>query len=143
VSLPALGDVDAGWLGVLCPGAGPGRGIVALPDRDDTVLVALPHQSPADAVVLGSVYGTTAPPDPGVEGGAVRRWSLHTAEGESIVVDRGEHRIRLADGAGSYVELAPDTVRIHASTALVIDAPGHAITIRAASVDFEHAPLPT
>src|SRR5690606_4573565 len=29
VSLPALGDVDAGWLAVLCPGAGPDRGIVA------------------------------------------------------------------------------------------------------------------
>jgi uncharacterized protein involved in type VI secretion and phage assembly len=142
VSLPALGDVDVGWLGVLCPGAGPGRGLVALPDRGDAVLVALPHQSPADAVVLGSVYGTTTPPDTGVTGDAVRRWSLRTADGQSIVVDDADHKVRVENRAGSYVELAPGTVRLHATTDLVIDAPGHGLTIRAASVDFEHAPLP-
>jgi len=141
VSLPALGDVDVGWLGVLCPGAGPGRGFVALPYPGDSVLVVLPHQSPADAIVLGSVYGTTKPPDPGVDGDAVRRWSLHTGDGQSIVVDDGEHRIRIADRAGSYVELAPDTVRLHAETDLVIDAPGKSMKIRASSVDFEHAPV--
>lgn len=140
VSLPALGDVDAGWLAVLCPGAGPGRGIVALPERDDTVLVALAHGSPADGIVLGALFGTTRPPDPGVEGGAVRRWSLHTAGGQSIVVDDGEHRVRVANQGGSYVELAPAAVRLHAAADLVIDAPGHTMTIRAASVDFEHAP---
>jgi Uncharacterized protein conserved in bacteria len=142
VSLPALGDVDAGWLAVLCPGAGPGRGIVALPDRGDTVLVAMPHSSPADAVVLGSLYGTNRPADSGVDGGSVRRWSLHTAGGQSIVVDDAKRRLRLENTSGSYVELDPDTVRLHATTDLVIDAPGHAMTIRAASVDFEHAPLP-
>ena len=69
VSLPGYGDPDAGWLGVLCPGAGSGRGIVALPDVEDTVLVALPHGVPAAGVVLGSLYGTIEPPDPGVDGG--------------------------------------------------------------------------
>jgi phage protein D/phage baseplate assembly protein gpV len=142
VGLPALGDVDVGWLGVLCPGAGHGRGLVALPDSGDTVLVALPHHSPADAVVLGSVYGTTKPPDPGVDGGAVRRWSLRTADGQAIVVDDAQHTVRVENRAGSYVELAPGTVRLHATTDLVIDAPGHGLTIRAATVDFEHAPLP-
>jgi phage protein D/phage baseplate assembly protein gpV len=143
VSLPALGDVDVGWLAVLCPGAGPGRGVVALPDRDDTVLVALPHQSPADGVVLGSLYGTTKPPDPGVVGGAVRRWSLHTARGQAIVVDDEERLVRVTNHGGSYLELAPGAVRLHAATDLLIDAPGQAMTIRAASVDFEHAPVPT
>lgn len=143
VSLPALGDVDAGWLAVLCPGAGPRRGLVALPDRDDTVLVALPHQSPADGVVIGSLYGTTEPPDAGVVGASVRRWGLHTAGGQAIVVDDEERLIRVANQAGSYLELAPGTVRLHATTDLVIDAPGQAMTIRAASVDFEHAPLPS
>lgn len=142
VSLPAFGDVDVGWLAVLCPGAGPGRGLVTLPDRDDTVLVALPHQSPADGVVLGSLYGTTKPPDTGVVGGSVRRWSLHTASGQAIVVDDEEHLVRVTNQGGSYLELAPGTVRLHATTDLVIDAPGQAMTIRAASVDFEHAPTP-
>ena len=141
VSLPALGDVDAGWLAVLCPGAGPDRGVVALPDRDDTVLVAMPHSSPADAVVLGSLFGTNPPPDSGVDGGSVRRWSLRTAGGQSIVVDDVNRRVRVENAGGSYVELDPETVRLHATTDLVIDAPGHALTIRAATVDFEHAPV--
>jgi uncharacterized protein involved in type VI secretion and phage assembly len=142
VSLPALGDVDAGWLGVLCPGAGKGRGLVVLPEAGDTVVVALAHQSPADGVVLGPLYGEVAPFDPGVDGDSVRRWSLRTAGGQSMVFDDAGHRVRVADRAGSYVELAPDTVRLHAATDLVIDAPGHALTIRAASIDFEHAAIP-
>lgn len=142
VRLPALGDCDAGWLGVLCPGAGPAKGLVALPDVGDTVLVALPHQSPADGVVLGGLFGATAPPDAGIKGNAVRRWSMRTAAGQSIVVDDAEHSLRLENKAGSYVELTPDTLRLHAAGDLVIDAPGKAMTLRAASVDFEHAPIP-
>jgi len=142
ISLPALGDLDAGWLGVLCPGAGRGRGLVALPDVGDTVVVALPQGSPAAGIVLGSVYGTTAPPDPGVDGNAVKRWSLRTDDGQSLVVDDDAHRIQLETRDGNRLELAPGQVRLHATTDLLIDAPGHALTIRAASVDFEHAPLP-
>jgi phage baseplate assembly protein gpV/phage protein D len=139
VSLPGYGDTDAGWLGVLCPGAGQGRGIVALPDVDDTVLVALPHGVPAAGVVLGSLYGTVEPPDAGVDGGAVRRWSLHTADGQSVVVDDDKHSIRLRDKGGSFVELTPDLVRMHANTDLTVEAPGHAMTLRANTIDFVQA----
>jgi hypothetical protein len=105
-------------------------------------MVALPQGSPAAGIVLGAVFGAQAPPDPGVDGGAVKRWTLRTAGGQSIVVDDGANRVRVENRAGSYLELTPDTVRLHANSSLVIDAPGHSLTIRAASVDFEHAPLP-
>jgi phage protein D/phage baseplate assembly protein gpV len=141
VSLPAFGDLDVGWLGVLCPGAGPDRGLVALPDVGDTVAVALPHQSPAAGVVLGSLYGTVSPPDSGVEGDRVRRWSMRTAGGQSVVVDDAGKRVRVENRAGSYVELGPDRLTVHAATDLVIEAPGQAITIRARSVDFDRALL--
>jgi uncharacterized protein involved in type VI secretion and phage assembly len=139
VALPAWGGVDAGWLGVVCPGAGPGKGIVALPDVGDAVAVALPHADPAAGLVLGSLYGAMTPPDPGVDGGATRRFSLHTADGQSIVVDDTAHSLRLADRTGSFVELAPGAVRLSARTDLVLEAPGHAVTIRAATVDFVNA----
>jgi hypothetical protein len=58
------------------------------------------------------------------------------------VVDDAADRIRLETRDGNRLELAPDGVRLHATTDLVIDAPGRALTIRAATVDFEHAPLP-
>jgi uncharacterized protein involved in type VI secretion and phage assembly len=136
VSLPTYGDADVGWLGVLCPGAGPNRGIVALPDVDDTVLVALPHGAPEQGIVLGSVYGTVPPPDPGIVDGSVRRWSMRTSDGQSVLLDDEEHRVRLQDRAGSFVELAPSLVRLHAMSDLVLEAPGRAITVRARSVDF-------
>ncbi|HET8682774.1 MAG TPA: phage baseplate assembly protein V [Micromonosporaceae bacterium] len=140
VTLPALGGLDAGWLAVVCPGAGSGRGIVALPDVDDTVLVALPHGEPASGLVVGSLYGTVAPPDAGVDGGRVRRWSLRTAEGQSIIVDNAGRTLRLGNDVGSFVELTPDRLTVHAATDLVVQAPGRALTVRARTVDFEHAP---
>jgi phage protein D/phage baseplate assembly protein gpV len=141
VSLPALGDLDVGWLAVLCPGAGPDRGLVALPDVGDTVMVALPHRRPAAGVVLGSLYGTVPPPDSGVEGDRVRRWSMRTAGGQSVVVDDAGERVRVENRAGSHVELGPSRLTVHAATDLVIEAPGKAITIRARSVDFDRALL--
>ncbi|GAA4468842.1 phage baseplate assembly protein V [Phytohabitans houttuyneae] len=142
VRLPALGDLDAGWLGVLCPGAGPDRGLVALPDVDDTVLVALPHGEPAAGIVLGGLYGAVEPPDPGIDGGRVRRWSMRTAGGQSLLVDDAEQSLILRNKAGSRVELGDGEVRLHAAGDLVIQAPGRGITIRAATVDFVHAPVP-
>ncbi|WP_020576031.1 phage baseplate assembly protein V [Actinopolymorpha alba] len=142
VNLPAQGDLDAGWLAVLCPGAGRDKGIVALPDVDDTVLVALPHGISADGIVIGSIFGQIAPPDNGIVDGAVRRWSFSTPSGHSILLDDDQRRIRIADGSGSFVELGPDLVRLHAQTDLVVEAPGRKLTIRAATVDFAHAPEP-
>lgn len=140
VSLPAHGDLDAGWLAVLCPGAGAGRGIVALPDVDDLVLVLLPHGVPMAGIVLGSLYGTVEPPDSaGLVNGAVKKWSLRTAQGQSIVVDNAENQIRVENDAGSYVELGPNLMRLHAETDLVVEAPGKAVTIKGKSVDFVYA----
>jgi uncharacterized protein involved in type VI secretion and phage assembly len=137
--LPTLGDLDAGWLSVVCPGAGSGRGIVALPDVDDTVLVLLPHGEPAAGLVIGSLYGTIAPPDEaGVADGRVGRWALTTADGQSIVVDNAGRRLRMANQVGSFVELTPDQLTLHAATDLLIEAPGRAMTVRAGSVDFQH-----
>lgn len=139
VSLLSHGEADVGWLGVLCPGAGRDKGLVVLPDTGDTVLVALPH-GVVGGIVLGSLYGGIAPPDPGVDNGSVRRWSLRTADGQSVTVDDSAHRVTVADRAGSVLELAPNRVTLHAATDLVIQAPGRAITVRAKTVDFVHTP---
>ncbi|TQS43384.1 phage baseplate assembly protein V [Cryptosporangium phraense] len=140
VRLPAFGDLDAGWLPVVCPGAGGGRGIVALPDVGDTVLVVLPGGEPSAGLVLGSLFGSLRPPDPGIRDGRVARWSLTTATGQSVVLDDADGSLRLDTGAGSYLQLGPDRSILHAATDLVLEAPGHGMTIRAGTVDFEHAP---
>ena len=42
VKLPTYKDVETDWMGVVTPGAGLGKGLLALPDVDDTVLVCFP-----------------------------------------------------------------------------------------------------
>ena len=142
IALPAYGDLDIGWLGVLCPGAGPGRGVVVLPDVGDTVAVALPHRAPIGGIVLGSLYGTVKPPDPGVVGGDVRRWSVRTVNGQSVVLDDAGRLIRVENKVGSFLELGPRRTTLHSATDLVIEAPGRSMTVRASTVDFEHSMLP-
>jgi phage protein D/phage baseplate assembly protein gpV len=142
ITLPAYGGVGIGWLSVLCPGAGPGKGIVALPDPGDLVVVALPHENPADGIVLGSLFGTQSPPDTGVSGNAVTRWTLKSSAGQNIIIDDSEKSLKLSNADGSELELAPGQVTLRARTDMLIEAPGHNIAIRAASIDFEHAMLP-
>ncbi|WP_406069962.1 contractile injection system protein, VgrG/Pvc8 family [Micromonospora sp. NBC_01638] len=139
LTLPAYGDLDAGWLAVLCPGAGRGKGLVALPDPDDTVLVVLPGGEPASGIVLGSLFGAVEPYDAGIDDGRARRWTLRTAGGQSIVVDDVQRSLRLATEGGSFLELTPDLATLHAASDLVISAPGRAMVVRARSVDFRHA----
>ncbi|MEU7570946.1 phage baseplate assembly protein V [Micromonospora sp. NPDC049240] len=140
VTLPAYGDLDAGWLAVLCPGAGRGKGIVALPDPEDTVLVALPGGEPTSGVVLGSLFGAVEPYDAGIVSGRSRRWSMRTGTGQSIVIDDDGRTLRLATDAGSFVELRPELTTVHAAGDLVLSAPGRAMVVRAKTVDFLHAP---
>jgi phage baseplate assembly protein V len=137
VSLPSFGEVETPWLGVVTVGAGSGKGIIALPDAGDQVLVLLANEDPSRGIVLGGLYGASGPPDSGVVGGSVKRYSFLTSGGHSIKLDDEQHSIRVEDSQGSYVELAPDLVKIHAVSDLEIEAPGHAIKIRGSSVDFE------
>ena len=125
-SLPAYGDVDAGWLGVLCARRRPGKGLVALPDVGDTVVVALPHGVPTPASCSASLYGTLTPPDPGVAGG---RGPAVVAAHRGRPVDRAGRRGALdparEPGRQRSSSSRPTRSRLHAATDLVLDAPGH------------------
>jgi phage protein D/phage baseplate assembly protein gpV len=135
-TLPAYGGVETEWMQVLCAGAGAGRGVVALPDVGDTVLLVLADGDPARGVVLGGLFGEHAPADPGVEGGAVRRYTVRTAGGHLLRLDDAGKALRLEDSKGSYLELTPSGVRLHAKAALDIEAPGQPVVIRGRSIDF-------
>ncbi len=139
VSLPAYGDVETEWLQVLSPGAGRDKGLMILPGVGDRVLVLLANGEPAEGTVLGGLYGPAGMPDSGVEGGDTQRYTLLTAGGQRVQLDDAAHTVRVEDSHGSYVELSPDKVLVHATTRLELDAPGQAVVIRGASIDFEHA----
>jgi uncharacterized protein involved in type VI secretion and phage assembly len=137
VSLPAYDDVETDWMQVTSPGAGVNKGLVALPDPGDHVLVLCVRENPAQGLVVGGIYGPFAPYDPGVEGGQARRYSLRTPGGHLIRLDDERNVLRLEHRDGSYVEMTPETMRIHAEADLELTAPGRRIVIRGEKIDFE------
>jgi phage baseplate assembly protein gpV len=138
-TLPTFGDVETGWMEVVSPGGGKGKGLVVLPDNGDRVLVVMAHGDPAQGIVLGGLYGRNGPPDPGIEDGQVRRYTFTTPGGQRVQLDDTSQIVRIENSDKSYLELSPDTVKLHANTDLVIEAPGRKITIQGADIDFERA----
>jgi phage baseplate assembly protein gpV len=138
VALPSFGQVETDWMGVVAPGAGSGKGLLSLPDVGDQVLVVFPNENPEHGVVMGGLYGAQSPPDQaGIEQGSVRRFTLVTPGGQRLQLDDTRKVIRMENGAGSFVELSPDQVRLHARADLSLEAPGQNVFIRGRKIHFE------
>ena len=138
-SLPAYADMETEWMQVLSLGAGRSKGLMILPGVEDRVLVLLPDGDPSHGIILGGLYGPEAMPDSGVESGETRRHTWLTAGGQRVRLDDASQTIRVEDSSGSYVELSPQKVLVHATTRLELEAPGQAVVIRGATIDFERA----
>ncbi len=136
-TLPGHGDLETGWIEVIVPGAGKSKGLVALPGIDDRVLLLFLGGDPAQAVVVGGLFGSEGPPDAGVEGGAMKRYTFSTPGGQRVRLDDAGRKVRLEDSTGSYVELGPDLAIVHAAVDLTLEAPGRAIRVKGRTVDFE------
>ncbi|MBU8868625.1 phage baseplate assembly protein V [Paenarthrobacter aromaticivorans] len=139
VQLPAYPDLQTAWAPVLTAAAGPGKGMVTPPAPGDHVLVLLPATDPAQAIILGGLYGSEQTPDNRVNTPRESRYTFRSADGQQIMLDGGARTVSFTDGHGSSVELGPEKLRITAATDLVLEAPGKAMKIRAKSVDFEEA----
>jgi phage baseplate assembly protein V len=136
-TLPGQGDLETGWIEVVVPGAGKSKGLVALPGVDDRVLLLFPGGDPAQAIVVGGLYGADGPPDAGILGGATRRYTFSTPGGQCVRLDDGGKKVRLEDATGNYFELGPDLAILHAAVDLTLEAPGRAIRVKGRTVDFE------
>jgi phage baseplate assembly protein gpV len=136
-ALEANNPIETDWLTVVTPGAGADKGIIALPEVGDTVLVLLVQSFPGHGVVLGSVYSAGSLPDDGLVGGKRRRFTMRTSGGQVIQLDDSSGRIRLMNRDGSELDLSPGKVSLFADTDLEIAAPGRKITIRGHQIDFE------
>src|SRR5262249_12868348 len=87
VSLPAIGDVETEWMGVVAAGAGSGKGLVAMPAVGDQVLILFLNGDVAQGIVLGGLFGTKGPGDYGVDGDSIRRFMICTPGGQKIKLD--------------------------------------------------------
>ncbi|MBR0748770.1 hypothetical protein JQ582_33050 [Bradyrhizobium japonicum] len=136
VRLPAFANVESGWMAVLAVGAGEGKGIVALPEDGDEVLVVLPDGNPAKGIILGGLFGHQRLPR-GLARRSHRPFVARTSSGQSLELSSEGGRSRLANRVGSFVDLDQNLMRLAAATDLVIEAPGRTITIRGAAINFE------
>ena len=136
-TLSAYNDVETDWMNVMSLGAGEDKGLIIVPDVGDEVLVLLMGDDPAQGIVLGGLYGMRGSIDPGIEDGAVRRFTLRTPRGQVIRLDDTHQSIRVENSDGSFVELTPDQVTLHAAVDLTVEAPGKNIVIRGRNIDFQ------
>ncbi len=139
VALPALGEIETDWLGVMAPGAGGGKGFVFLPDVGDQVLVLFVGGEVRQGIVLGGLWGTKGPGDYGVDGGSIRRFILGTPCGQKITLDDSGESIRLENKGGSFLEFSPDKAHLHSAVDLEIEAPGRGVVIKGKTIDFRQA----
>lgn len=139
VSFPTYNDVESEWLQVVAPAAGVHKGLVALPDVQDNVLVLFTHADPAQAIVLGSIYGPFAPYDTGVEGNSIKRYSFRSLGGHLIRLDDQTQTLRIEASNGSYVEFAPHKTRLFTTANLEISAPNKTIIIEGKAIEFREA----
>ena len=58
-------------------------------------------------------------------------------QAEGDVGIKAENDVRIENGEGSHLEMLKQTVKLHSTTNLEIEAPGKSITIRGRKIDFE------
>lgn len=140
VTLPAYDDAETDWLPVLALGAGPDKGLDCQPDVGDLVLLTHAPGNPTAAIVLGGLHGDRTPTEgAGVGDGGVRRYGIRTPDGQMFILDRDTDGVRLINQAGSTVRIDETGIVVHSAGDLTLEAPGHALRLRAASIDLEQA----
>lgn len=157
VKLPTYNFLETGWMGVVCPAAGSKKGVIALPEVGDQVVVLLHQGDPTQGIVLGGLYNEEVkPPDDGLEGSVRKRFMFTTSVGRKVILDEAGAAIRIKNNEDSFVELLPEGVKIHhdngsylellsnlvklhAKTKLEIEAPGNSVFIRGSRIDFQKA----
>jgi phage baseplate assembly protein gpV/phage protein D len=137
VSLPACGGIDGGWVAAPQMGAGANKGLMTVPDVGDRVAVLYADALRSQGVVLGSLWGAGGPPDAGVAGGRVKRFTLRTAGGHTLVLDDAGSELALTSSHGHHLTFASGAATLHAAGSLTLEAPGKTVTIKASAIDLK------
>ncbi len=135
--LLAYGNIRTDWLPVVGPGVGKDRGIVALPDLGDRVIVLGPADDVGAGVILGGIATGAELVGPPVEGDTNERIVARLPNGAAVVLENDG--VVIEDGFGSSIEFRDNHVTLHSATDLEIAAPGNALVIRAKTIDFEQS----
>jgi uncharacterized protein involved in type VI secretion and phage assembly len=153
--LPGLAD-DQGfiWARVARPDAGKDRGSACWPEPEDEVVVGFLAGDPRQAIVLGALYGSAAPPPVGPSDANPKREfvskagtrvsfddekivvSVETPGGNKIEIDDDQKRIRIADQHGNEITLSDKGITLKSASDFNIDAAGK-VLIKGSAVDVQ------
>ena len=92
--------------------------------------------------MLGGLHGDRIPADGvgvGDGGDGVRRYGMRTPDGQRFVLNRDTDGVMIENQAGSTVRIDETGIVVHSAGELTLEAPGHAMRLRAASIDLEQA----
>jgi uncharacterized protein involved in type VI secretion and phage assembly len=135
VALPWLAErFETDWARIASPMAGPARGLYALPEVDDEVLVGFAHGRLDAPFVLGALWnGKDKPPESNADGKNDRR-SLTSRSGHVIRLTdtKGEERIEILDKSGKnsvVIDTKANTVTVSADADVVVRATKGKLTL--------------
>jgi phage baseplate assembly protein gpV/phage protein D len=139
VSYPCLGELTSGWQSVVTAGAGEKKGLLALPDVGDQVLVMFAGGDVTQGIVMGGLFGQQNLPDQKLKSGKNKVFNFTTLNGQKLILDDQRGAVTLKNRDGSFIDLAPSKVLLHANADIVIEAPGKSLVFKASTVDFEQS----
>lgn len=148
VKFPTLTDDDEStWARLASPGAGPGRGLVCIPEVGDEVMVGFELGDAERPVVVGGLWNRQAqPPGAAVESGEVTGRYWRSRNGHMVALDdRGTGQAVVSHGEGEVViRLERDrasldggeTVDVEAAGEVTIEA-GRKLVLRAPQIEID------
>ena len=142
VRIPSI-DAEV-WARLSAPGAGSDAGFLYVPRTDDEVLVAIAHDNPEEAFVLGGLWNTQDGPP--VDSGAdaitkrVIKTGLEGGVGHEVEFDDAEQSITITTSTEQKVTIDPTTIELANSAGtlkITLDNSSQTITIKGVNIELE------
>jgi uncharacterized protein involved in type VI secretion and phage assembly len=115
------GEVESPWALPVVPFAGPGHGLVLLPEIDDGIWIECEAGDISRPLWVGGWWGHDELPDPGAK--KVR--TLATTAGHKLVLDDDGDKLQLLHSDGAELTMTSDSITIKiGSTQIVLNSSG-------------------
>jgi len=131
---PTGKDIESNWARIATPMAGPGRGMLFVPEVNDEVLIAFEQGDVNRPYMVGALWnGKDAPPEQSTayqKGGKIVHRVIKTRIGHLIILDDSDDKpsIQIIDKTGAnsiVIDSAQNTITVKANKDLIVDVKGN------------------
>lgn len=160
VKLTAADDTSKGfvWARLATPDSGKGRGCFFYPEKDDEVVLGFLNDDPRQAIILGSLFGSSHTPPTGLDkldkdnakkgivtksGHSVvfddkeKSITIRTSEKNSILMDEKNKKIEVNDEHGNIISMSKDGISISSKKAIKFEVGGNKLSMDDSGVAFK------